>query len=156
MQYCNWVQAVEGEIDQSHVSFLHRQLTSVTGRPSVDRKIINTSSTRALRQSRPAGGGGIGIHYNTSKAGIIGFTRSLAVELGQFNICVNAIARGATITYAVDESMRGGLERLAAQRGTQAHSGAEDLIGTTLFLASSDGDFTTGQTLVVDGRDVML
>jgi phenylpropionate dioxygenase-like ring-hydroxylating dioxygenase large terminal subunit len=37
MQYCNWVQAVEGEIDQSHVSFLHRQLTSVTGRPNVDR-----------------------------------------------------------------------------------------------------------------------
>jgi hypothetical protein len=39
MQYCNWVQAVEGEVDQSHVSFLHRQLTSgsVTGRPNVDR-----------------------------------------------------------------------------------------------------------------------
>jgi phthalate 4,5-dioxygenase len=43
MQYCNWIQAVEGEIDQSHVSFLHRQLTSVTGRPNVDR--IRTMDT---------------------------------------------------------------------------------------------------------------
>jgi 3-oxoacyl-[acyl-carrier protein] reductase len=119
-------------------------------------KIINISSTRALRQSPSLSGGGAGLHYNTSKAGIIGFTRSLAVELGQFNICVNAIAPGATITYEVDESMRGGLERLAAQRAIHRSQVPEDLLGTALFLASADSDFMTGQTLVVDGGDVML
>jgi 3-oxoacyl-[acyl-carrier protein] reductase len=119
-------------------------------------KIINISSTRALRQSPSLSGGGAGLHYNTSKAGIIGFTRSLAVELGQFNICVNAIAPGATITYEVDESMHGGLERLAAQRAIHRSQVPEDLLGTALFLASADSDFMTGQTLVVDGGDVML
>jgi 3-oxoacyl-[acyl-carrier protein] reductase len=119
-------------------------------------KIINISSTRALRQAGPSTGGGIGIHYNTSKAGIIGFTRSLAVELGEFNICVNTIAPGATITYEVNEGMRGGLERLAAQRAIKRSQMPEDLLGTALFLASADSDFMTGQTLVVDGGDVML
>ncbi len=119
-------------------------------------KIINVSSTRALRQSPPASGGGVGVHYNTSKAGVIGLTRSLAVELGEFNICVNAIAPGATITYDVDESMRGGLERLAAQRAIKRSQMPEDLLGTAVFLASADSDFMTGQTLVVDGGDVML
>jgi NAD(P)-dependent dehydrogenase (short-subunit alcohol dehydrogenase family) len=119
-------------------------------------KIINISSTRALRQSPSAGGGGIGIHYNTSKAGIIGLTRSLAVELGDYNICVNAIAPGATITYDVNESMRGGLERLAAQRAIKRNQVPDDLVGTAVFLASSESDFMTGQTLVVDGGDVML
>jgi len=92
----------------------------------------------------------------TSKAGIIGFTRTLARELGKDNICVNAIVPGSTLSEEdPDESilqMRSGpVERRALKRVQRP----EDLVGTIAFFASSDSDFITGQSLVVDGGAVM-
>lgn len=118
-------------------------------------KIINISSTRALRQTK-SGAGGVGLHYNVSKAGILGFTRALAVEVGEHNICVNSIAPGATVTYEVTEHQRPALERLAASRAIRRQQNPEDLLGVAVFLASTESDFITGQTFVVDGGDVML
>lgn len=118
-------------------------------------KIINISSTRALRQTK-SGAGGVGLHYNVSKAGMLGFTRALAVEVGEFNICVNTIAPGATVTYQVDESNRAALERLISTRSLKRQQNPDDLLGIAVFLASSESDFITGQTFVVDGGDVML
>ncbi len=92
------------------------------------------------------------IHYVTSKAGVIGFTRSLARELGEDNINVNCIAPGLTISTEDVSESRMALEaqRLHA-RSLKRSQTPQDLVGTAIFLCSSESDFMTGQTLVVDG-----
>ena len=93
------------------------------------------------------------VHYVSAKAGIVGFTRSLARELGDYGITVNAIAPGAVpppVEYLDAES----LERMEAIAGYQAvkrPARPEDLLGAVVFLASSESDFISGQILTVDG-----
>ena len=91
-------------------------------------------------------------HYVTSKPGVIGFSRSVARELGDYNINVNAIAPG--LTLSLDEISEDRLEasrvRMQARALKQAQV-PEDLVGTAVFLCSADSDFMTGQPLVVDG-----
>jgi NAD(P)-dependent dehydrogenase (short-subunit alcohol dehydrogenase family) len=115
-------------------------------------KIINISSGTVL------GGTPMFLHYVTSKAGVIGLTRALAREVGADNINVNAITPGLTIA---DENQKKMLseEYLAPRRQARAlkrDQYPEDLIGTVVFLASSDSDFITGQTINVDGGTWML
>ncbi len=91
-------------------------------------------------------------HYVTAKAGLVGFTRTLAREVGQYGITVNLITPGLTLTKAVRDSFP--QEILAAQRSGRAlarDEEPEDLVGPVFFLASPDADFVTGQTLNVDG-----
>jgi len=92
------------------------------------------------------------IHYVTSKGGVVAFTRALARELGQYNINVNAVAPGLTLTQAgcavnPPERIELVVQTLSIKRPEQP----EDLVGTVAFLASDDSDFITGQTIVVDG-----
>src|SRR5690349_8700036 len=109
-------------------------------------KIINISSGTALK------GTGSRIHYVTSKAGILGFTRTLAMEVGKDNICVNCIAPGSTLSEEnADEALVKYRQAAAATRALQRMERPEDLVGAVAFFASSDSDFITGQTLVVDG-----
>src|SRR5213082_1167906 len=109
-------------------------------------KIINISSGTALKGSASR------IHYVTSKAGIIGFTRTLAMEVGKDNICVNCIAPGSTLSEEnADESLVKYRQAAASTRALQRLQRPEDLVGAVAFFASSDSDFITGQTLVVDG-----
>jgi len=92
------------------------------------------------------------IHYTTSKGGVVGFTRSLARELGDFGIRVNAIAPGFTLSGENEKNISE--ERKATNirsRMLQRAQVPEDLVGTVVFLASDDSDFMTGQTIVVDG-----
>jgi NAD(P)-dependent dehydrogenase (short-subunit alcohol dehydrogenase family) len=92
------------------------------------------------------------IHYTTSKGGVVGFTRSLARELGDFGIRVNAIAPGFTLSG--DNEGNISEERKQANvhmRMLKRAEVPEDLVGTLVFLASDDSDFMTGQTLLVDG-----
>ncbi|HUR71698.1 MAG TPA: 3-oxoacyl-ACP reductase family protein [Candidatus Limnocylindrales bacterium] len=109
-------------------------------------KIINISSGTALNGSAGR------IHYVTSKAGVIGFTRTLAREVGEDNINVNAIAPGSTLSEENPSEevlkMRGA--RLA-DRALKRVQLPKDLVGTMLFLASPLSDFMTGQTVAVDG-----
>jgi NAD(P)-dependent dehydrogenase (short-subunit alcohol dehydrogenase family) len=108
-------------------------------------KIINISSATVMSGSPNWS------HYVASKGGVIGFTRSMAKELGDYNINVNAIAPGFTLTEAslslMENANKYGVDRGAIKRS----SSAEDIVGTALYLASPASDFVTGQTIVVDG-----
>ncbi len=110
-------------------------------------KIINISSGTILD-----GGGGTRAHYIASKAGVMGLTRVLAVELGKDNICVNTIAPGSTLSEEnpSEEVLRFRQSRVG-DRALARVERPEDLVGTVLFLASDDSDFITGQMIVVDG-----
>ncbi len=113
-------------------------------------KIINISSATVMSGSPNWS------HYVASKGGVIGLTRSMAKELGDFNINVNAIAPGFTLTDAslslMENATKYGVERGAIKRP----SVAEDMVGTALYLASSASDFVTGQTIIVDGGKQFL
>jgi 3-oxoacyl-[acyl-carrier protein] reductase len=91
-------------------------------------------------------------HYVASKGGVIGLTRVLANELGEFNITVNAIAPGSTLSE--DPNDPDNLKRrkqVLPRRALKRVEYPEDLVGTVIFLASSDSDFITGQTIAVNG-----
>ena len=91
-------------------------------------------------------------HYVAAKAGIIGLTRALAIELGDSNITVNAVTPGLTATPKVVETFPPELIHTISQHGAlKRKQKAEDLIGTISFLASDDAAFITGQTINVDG-----
>jgi NAD(P)-dependent dehydrogenase (short-subunit alcohol dehydrogenase family) len=92
------------------------------------------------------------IHYTTSKGGVVGFTRSLARELGEFGIRVNAIAPGFTLSGENEKNMPdAGKAANVGMRMLKRAEVPEDLVGTVIFLASDDSRFITGQTIVVDG-----
>ena len=92
------------------------------------------------------------IHYTTSKGGVVGFTRSLARELGEFGIRVNAIAPGFTLSGENEQNMPdAGKAANVAMRMLKRAEVPEDIVGTLIFLAADDSSFITGQTLVVDG-----
>lgn len=109
-------------------------------------KIINISSGTALKGSPSR------IHYVTSKAGILGFTKTLANEVGKDNICVNCVAPGSTLSEEnPDEDIIKMRTQASAGRALKRVQSPDDLTGAIVFFASSDSDFITGQTLVVDG-----
>ncbi len=111
--------------------------------------IINMASETAFTGSRGF------IHYVTAKGGILSLTRSLAAELGPYNIRVNTIAPGFTDTEAArtvtDDITKYNTSRTPLGRLEQP----EDLVGAVIFFASDESDFITGQALVVDGGRYM-
>jgi 3-oxoacyl-[acyl-carrier protein] reductase len=114
-------------------------------------KIVNISSGTALNGSAGR------IHYVTSKAGVIGFTRCLAREVGDDNINVNAIAPGSTLSE--DNPSEDVIKMRSARVSDRALKRVQlpkDLVGTVLFLSSPLSDFMTGQTVAVDGGVAFL
>jgi len=107
-------------------------------------KIINLSSETVFSPTKTM------IHYVASKAAIIGITRVLAGELGQYGICVNAVAPGFTDTEAsrtVDSIEKFDISSVPLGRVELP----EDVVGSVIFFASDDSDYVSGQTLLVDG-----
>ena len=112
-------------------------------------RVVNIASGTLFNGTGP-------LHYATSKAGVIGFTRNLARELGPHGITVNTLAPGATVTETTAEEDRARHESGAGARAIGRVGVPSDLVGAALFLASPAAAFITGQTLVVDGGRVMF
>jgi 3-oxoacyl-[acyl-carrier protein] reductase len=107
-------------------------------------KIINLSSDTAFGPTKGM------INYITSKAAVVGITRVLAGELGQYNICVNAIAPGYTDTPA--SWTIGNVAKFDTSTTPLGRVGKpEDMVGAVVFFASDDSDFISGQTVIIDG-----
>jgi 3-oxoacyl-[acyl-carrier protein] reductase len=97
-------------------------------------------------------GRGNGLQYVTSKAAVVGLTRALAFEVGQFGITVNAISPGLTQSETVRENDFAQMsEELAKNSAIPRLEYPEDLVGTAAWLASDDAAFVTGQTISVSG-----
>ncbi len=95
--------------------------------------------------------------YVSSKGAIIAFTRALSRELGDYGIAVNSLSPGYILSDTGLENSQHVEEERAPVRNSRAFKRdayPEDLTGTLVFLASSDSDFITGQSIVVDGGSV--
>ncbi|MBI2768031.1 MAG: SDR family oxidoreductase [Burkholderiales bacterium] len=114
-------------------------------------RIINVSSAAALM------GRANYLHYTTSKAAVIGMTRSMARELGPDGITVNAVLPGATDTEIPRQTVTPAQKQAQiAMRCIQREANVDDLTGTVAFLASDESRFISGQSFVVDGGLVFL
>jgi NAD(P)-dependent dehydrogenase (short-subunit alcohol dehydrogenase family) len=113
-------------------------------------RIISLTSGRAFQGAKN------GAHYAASKAGIIGFSKSLALELAPHGITVNVICPGITDTaqprgHQTEEQIYAQGQRIPLGRIGQP----EDLVGPAVFLASDAAAFITGQTILVNGGSIM-
>ncbi len=109
-------------------------------------KIVNMGSSSFI------GGSGPFPHYVASKGAIIGLTRAMARDLGEYGINVNVLAPGFALTEGGYELMERGLKSGGVQRRCfKRDEQPEDVLGAMVFLCSEDSDFMSGQTMVVDG-----
>lgn len=123
-------------------------LTRLVSRPMLSLgwgRIINISSIVGLSGYR-----GLSV-YSATKAGLDGFTRSLARELGARNITVNSIAPGYLTTEMTDELDERQRKQITGRTPMGRMGTVQDVSGAALFLAGEQSGFITGQVLVVDG-----
>jgi len=114
-------------------------------------RIINLSSTSALGNRGQA-------NYSTAKAGLQGFTKTLAIELGKFGVTVNAVAPGfieTDMTKATAERMGIPFEQFLQYGASQTPVGRvgqpEDIANAVLFFAMEESSYVNGQVLYVAG-----
>jgi NAD(P)-dependent dehydrogenase (short-subunit alcohol dehydrogenase family) len=112
-------------------------------------RIINVASVAGLVAGDHQGVKTIA--YNTSKAGVISFTRSLAMEWGRRGVNVNAIAPGWFPTRMAAASINAYRERFEGRTALGRIGDLEELRGAFVFLSAPASSYITGQTLVVDG-----
>jgi NAD(P)-dependent dehydrogenase (short-subunit alcohol dehydrogenase family) len=90
-------------------------------------------------------------NYSSSKAGVVSLTRVLALELGKYNVCVNAVAPGLIDTPLTQKLEKDVLQKLIEAQPTKTMGKPEDVANAVSFLANEKTQFITGQTIYVDG-----
>jgi NAD(P)-dependent dehydrogenase (short-subunit alcohol dehydrogenase family) len=108
-------------------------------------RIVNIASLRAMT------GSGHGAHYAAAKAGIIGLTKSLALELAKYNITVNALSPGYTRTEMTRASLEKHGREIAAKIPLGRPAEPEEIAAVVAFLASDEASYITGETINVNG-----
>jgi NAD(P)-dependent dehydrogenase (short-subunit alcohol dehydrogenase family) len=132
--------------------FFCSQAAAVEMKKRKSGKIINISSIAAI------GGQASLTAYSSTKGAVLPITRVFALELAEYNIQVNAILPGTTNTGMAEAAMvdpewtRQITEGIPMKRLGETR----DLLGAVLYFASSDSDYCTGQTLIVDGGFSMI
>lgn len=127
-------------------TFLASQIFGADMKTRRSGKIINVSSLAAR-----LGGIDVGVHYATSKAGVVGLTRAFAKKLGPFGVNVNAVAPGIMLTEPVRQFLAGREDEYAANVPLRRLGTPEDAAHAVLFLSSSLSDYITGCVLDVNG-----
>jgi 3-oxoacyl-[acyl-carrier protein] reductase len=113
-------------------------------------KIINIASGTFFS------GSGNMPHYTAAKGGVVALTRVMARQLGEWGINVNCMTPGSTMSEeSVTADVLARREGSVQKRAFRRVETPADIVGTALFLASSDSDFITGQLLVVEGGGIM-
>jgi NAD(P)-dependent dehydrogenase (short-subunit alcohol dehydrogenase family) len=122
------------------------------------RAMRRSGSGTIVNNSSVAGVAGLpqAAHYSASKHGIIGLTRSAALEFIGEGIRINAICPGTTVTEIMDQVLEGGVhnpffERIVEMHPIKRAATAAEIAASALFLASKDSSFMVGHALVVDG-----
>lgn len=119
--------------------------------------IINTSSTAGVQ-------GGLGGHaYTTAKHGVIGLTKSVAVEAAPYRVRVNALCPGASLSSLTagvvtgdPDNLEAAYERLSSKYAGGRAPRPEDIANAALFLASDESEFMNGAVMIVDtGKEVL-
>lgn len=108
-------------------------------------KIINISSVSGV-YGNPGQ-----VNYSASKAGVIGFSKSLSKEVGMRGINVNVVAPGFIATDMTDDVSEKALAKAIGNTSLRRLGSVEDVCGIVTFLASDQASFITGQTICVDG-----
>ena len=146
LRFKGWEKTMRLNVD----SIVH--LSQAVGRHMVERgtgSVINVASVAGLKATPSLAA------YGASKAAVISLTRTLAMEWGPSGVRVNALCPGWTRTDLNADLW--GDEALAAHMvsttGLKRWGEAEEMVGPTLFLASSASSFVTGQALAVDGGE---
>jgi gluconate 5-dehydrogenase len=146
MPFERWRQVIEVNLNGMFL------MSQAVGRHMLERgsgRIVNVASVAGL-----VAGDHRGVHtiaYNTSKAGVIAFTRSLAMEWGRRGVNVNAIAPGWFPTRMAAASINAFREQFEARTALGRLGELDELRGAFIFLSSPAASYITGQTLVVDG-----
>jgi 3-oxoacyl-[acyl-carrier protein] reductase len=147
MSYADWRQVINVNLDG--VFLVTRAVVPVMKRNGWGRIVMMSSATVWLGTPGYS-------HYAAAKAGVIGFMRCLASEVGQFGITANALTPGLTSTDMVVKIVPNELlERRSAQRAMRRQLFPPDIVGTVLFLSSDDSAMLTGQTINIDGGITM-
>ena len=129
--------------------FVSREAVRLMLKKETKGSLINISSTSAFSGEGP-------LHYCTSKGALLSFTRALAVHLGSKRIRVNAICPGPTATRMLEGIPDEWVESMVSAIPLGRVGQPEEVAKTSLFLASEDSSFFTGQTLAANGGSFMI